>query len=396
MDILFYPRLNDAVNKAGRCSIYCVITVNQSQCVPFSTKIRIIAKNWLSKKKTTSDEFADTVRQELNQIENTLRRIKIDLENENLPISAEIVKYEYFKKKEEQSQKKTKPTLKNDLAEIFKIITSKKMSKGAKESTQYHDRYLAKNFLDFAQKQGFKNIQPKEINLDLVELYIEEFTKSKNYLNQSVRLLSNALKYAVRQKMITFNPIKEIELQNAPPKVSPVGLELNEIEKIKSIIPLNEVEEKAIDIFLFMCGTGVDFCDYNRLTSDNISNLGTKKIMRIERQKSLRYDSETICIQNAILKQVAIDILEKYETAENLPKMKHAHVLDGILQEIAKREKIKSHLTTKRARKTFANLSINYELHTDEQTAYQMGHKSTNQLKSYRQYSDKILSNLLQ
>lgn len=396
MDILFYPRLNDSVNKAGRCSLYCVITVNQNQCVPFSTKIRITAKHWLSKKKTTSDEFADTVRQELNQIENTLRRIKIDLENDNLPVTAEIIKHEYFKKKAEQSQKKTKLERKNDLAEIFEIITSKKVEKGAKKSTKQHDKYLAKSFLDFAKKQGFQNIEPRQITLDFVELYIQEFKKSKNYLNQSVRLLINALKYAVRQKMIAHNPIKEIELPPVQKKVTEIGLEIDEVEKLKAAIPENEVEEKAIDVFLFMCGTGVDFCDYNRLTTENISDLGLKKIMRIERQKSVRYDSPTTCTQNAIIKPIALDILQKYKTAENLPKFKYTEVLDAILQKIATREGIKSHLTTKRARKTFANLSINYEMHTDEQTAYQMGHKNTNQLKNYRKYSDKILSNLLQ
>lgn len=396
MDILFYPRLNDSVNKAGRCSIYCVITVNQNQCVPFSTKIRINAKNWLSKKKTTSDEFADTIRQELNRTENTLRKIKIELENDNLPITAEIIKHEYFKKQTEQSQKKTKLTQKNDLAEIFEIITSKKMSKGAKPSTNRHDKYLAKSFLDFAKQQGFKNIEPKQITLDFVELYIQNFKNSNNYLNQSVRLLSKVLNYAVRQKMIAYNPIKEIELPPSQKKVTEIGLELEEIEILKAAIPQNEAEQKAIDIFLFMCGTGVDFCDYNRLTTENLSDIGTKKILRIERQKSLRYDSPTTCTQNAIIKQVALDILAKYKTIENLPKFKYAHLLDAVLQKVAERERIKSHLTTKRARKTFANLSINYEMHTDEQTAYQMGHKNTNQLKNYRKYSDKILSNLLE
>lgn len=396
MDILFYPRLNDSVNKAGRCSIYCVITVNQNQCVPFSTKVRIIAKNWLPKKKTTSDEFADTIRQELNRIENTLRRIKIDLENENQPITAEIIKYEYLKKQAEQSQKKSKLITKNDLREIFEIITSKKMDKGAKPSTKHHDKYLAKCFLDFAAKQGIKSIHPKQVTIDLVEHYIQDFKKSKNYLNQSVRLLINAINYAVRKKMIAYNPIKEIELPPAHKKVTEIGLELEEIEMLKAVIPENEVEEKAIDIFLFMCGTGVDFCDYNRLTTENIREVGVKKIIRIERQKSVRYNSPSTSTQNAIIKQVALEVLQKYKTVENLPKFKYTEILDSVLQKIAEREGIKSHLTTKRARKTFANLSINYEMHTDEQTAYQMGHKNTNQLKNYRRYSDKILSNLLE
>lgn len=396
MDVLFYPRINDGVDTSGRCSIYCAITINQNRCVPFSTKIRIIAKKWQPKKKTTKDEFADTIRQEINRIENTLRRIKIELENQNLPITADIIKYEYFKLKGEQTQKKAKLNVENvKLSDIYKIITAKKMNMGAKHSTKRLDGYLSKIFLDFAKTQGFKDIEPAQIDLDLVEKYIDEFKNSKSYLNLSVRLLSKSLDYAVRKKAITFNPIKNIELPTPEKKTTETGLEMNDIEQLKKAVLLNEREEKAIDIFLFMCGTGVDFCDYNKLTNNDFQVLGTKHILRKERQKTVKYNTQKVCQQNAIVKDVALEIILKYGTIENLPKMKYSHVLGNILQEIALREGINVHLTTKRARKTFANICINYELHTDEQTAYQMGHTNTNQLKNYRKYTDKILSNLL-
>lgn len=398
MDLLFYPRLNDATNTAGRCSLYCKITVNKLSCVPFSTDIRIYAKNWQPKKKTTNDEFSDTVRQEINRLENILRRIKIDLEERHEPITAEIIKYNYLKLKKDQRQIKT-PTASNSttLESLYSAFTEKKMKEGAKKSTKRHDYYLAKSFLDFAEKKGFKEIKPSNVTLELVEHYCESFSNSKNYLRQSVKLLIRVLDIAVKKKIISQNPAKEVELPKggSTKKNNEIGLEPEELEILKNSKTYTEREEKAIDVFLFMCGTSLDFCDYNILTENDIVTIGTTKIVRAERQKTDRYDTERICQHNAIMKEVALEVLGKYGSVENLPRFKYSHDLDAILREIAERNGIEKIVTTKRARKTFANLSINYEKHSDEQTAYQMGHVDTKQLRNYRRYNDKILGDLI-
>ncbi|GGD53131.1 tyrosine recombinase [Emticicia aquatilis] len=354
MDLLFYPRLNDATNTAGRCSLYCKITVNKLSCVPFSTDIRIYAKNWQPKKKTTNDEFSDTVRQEINRLENILRRIKIDLEERHEPITAEIIKYNYLKLKKDQRQ--TKPSITSNsttLESLYSAFTEKKMKEGAKKSTKRHDYYLAKSFLDFATKKGFKDIKPSNVTLELVEQFCDNFNNSKNYLRQSVKLLIRVLDIAVKKKIIMHNPAKEVELPKggSTKKNNEIGLEPEELEILKNAKTYTEREEKAIDIFLFMCGTSLDFCDYNILTENDIVTIGTTKIVRAERQKTDRYDTERICQHNAIIKEVALEVLGKYGSIENLPRFKYSHDLDAILREIAERngiEKNSNHQTSKK------------------------------------------------
>lgn len=397
MDLLFYPRKNDATNASGRCSLYCKITVNKLSCVPFSTDIRIFAKNWQAKKKTTNDEFSDTVRQEINRLENILRRIKINLEERNEPITAEIIKYNFQKLKKEQRQTKAQPADTTTLESLYRTKTKKKMKEGAKDSTDRHDFYLSKSFLDFAESQGYCEIRPASVSLELVEKFCEEFKNSKNYLRQTINFLGKTLDLAVKKKIINYNPVKDIELPRggSMKKNNEIGLELEEIEILKNAETFTERERTAIDVFLFMCGTSLDFCDYNNLSDKEIETIGNTKIIRSERQKTDRYDTERICQHNAIMKTVALEILTKYGKVENLPRFKYSHDLDAILRTIATRNGIEKEVTTKRARKTFANLSINYEMHTDEQTAYQMGHVDTKQLRNYRKYNDKILSNLM-
>lgn len=396
MDVLFYPRKNDATNSSGRCSIYCSITINSLRCVPFSTNIKVIAKNWHSKKKTTTDEFSDTIRQEILRIENTLRRIKINLEENNQPITAEIIKFNYLKLKKEQTQRKPK-TEKITLKSIYEKITAQKMSLGATKSTDRHDFFLAKTFLDFAEKQGFKAITPTQVSVDLVEEFIYNFKRSKNYLRQSLALLQKSLSYAIRKGLISTNIVKDYieKPKGNDKKTDEIGLELNEVQALKDYKPDNLAEQQAMDIFLFMCGTSLDFCDYNRMTDKNIDLIENTKIIRIERKKTDRYDTTRVCEHNAIMKSLALEILEKYGSVENLPRFNDSSNLDKTLGLIAIKAKINKKLTTKRARKTFANLSINYEMQTDEQTAYQMGHVDTSQLRNYRRYNDKILKNLI-
>lgn len=396
MDVLFYPRKNDATNSSGRCSIYCSITINSLRCVPFSTNIKIIAKNWNAKKKTTTDEFSDTIRQEILRIENTLRRIKINLEENHQPITAEIIKLNYLKLKKEQTQRKTK-TEKLTLEKIYSIITAQKISLGATKSTDRHDYFLAKTFLDFAEKQGLKSITPNQVSVDLVEDFIFNFKRSKNYLRQSLALLQKALAYAMKKGLISVNIVKDYieKPKGSDKKTDEIGLELEEIKALKDYKPENINEEKAVDIFLFMCGTSLDFCDYNRMTDKNIAQIENTKIITIDRKKTDRYDTTTVCEQNAIMKDLALEILEKYGSIENLPRFNDSSNLGKVLKLIAEKIGIDKKLTSKRARKTFANLSINYQKQSDEQTAYQMGHVNTSQLRNYRRYNHKILDNLI-
>lgn len=394
MDIMFYPRINDATNKAGKCSIYCKININSLCCVPFSTDVKVIAKNWNAKRKTTNDEFSDTVRQELNKIENNLRKIKIELEERNEPVTAETVKLRYQKLFKEQSQKNQVKTL--SLQEIYDILTDRKMKHGASESTLKHDYFLAKCFLDFAKKAEIKDIKPYQVTTQLIQQYIDNFQFSKNYLRQSVAFLEKSLDYAVRNQIISKNQLKGyIEIpKGGSKKTSEIGLNLKEIEILKNG-NFNNPEQRAVDVFLFMCGTGLDFCDYNRLTSDDIIQFGKRRIVNKKRQKTERYDKENYYEQNAIMKDVAIEILDKYGSAENLPRFKFVAHINSLLKKVGKKTEINHVLTTKRARKTFANLSINYENHSDEQTAYQLGHASTKQLSNYRRYNQNILLGLV-
>lgn len=397
MDICFWCRKNDATSKSGKASIYCTITVNGIECVPFSTNVRVVAAKWNTKAKTTKDEFQDIVRQELNEVESKLRRIKLDLEDSADIVTAELIKSTYLSLRA-AAIKPVKKKKEIRFFELFRIHINEKAQLGAKGQTQENNLVMYNNIYKYFKSVGKPNIRLKEIDFEVIEqfsFYMRTVRKiSINHTNTHISIIRKILDMAVIRKIILSNPIAPLKLKYSD-NFDPKGLDIQEVEKIESVQPKSDFEEIVIDIFLFLCGTGIDYCDYIKLTNDNLREKKGKYLLRHERQKTDTYTTDEISEGNPILKPCAVRILEKYGSIDKLPKVKNLQNINRAIQVVAKRLEIKLHLTTKRGRKTFSNISVNKDKHTDEQTAYQLGHSSTKQLKHYRKYNDSILEDLL-
>lgn len=398
MDLCFYIRRNDGTNKRGETAIYCTITVNGISAVPFSTGIKVIAQNWIPKKKTTSDEMADNVRREINIIENLLRKIKIDLQENSSTLTANAIKEKFKLIRTNATAKKPKPKEQVLFVDMAKLYIETKLKKGASERTKKNNNTFLNNIESYLSKKKIKNLVPSKIDFEFIEYFTLHFQhdlkNSQNYTNCHIGFISSVLDLCVLKKVIKNNPLLSLKLKYSD-KIDNKGLTLAELEALEKATNLSTDEQKAVDIFLFLCGSGCDYCDYLNLTNESILKKGNTFLLNHERQKTVTYLNDYSRTANPILKNTAINIIEKYGSIEAMPRFKHIQDVNDLIQEVAERLKIKTHLTTKRGRKTFTNISINKELHTDEQTAYQLGHSSTKQLKHYRSYDDEILSNLI-
>lgn len=398
MDLCFYIRRNDGTNKKGQTSIYCTITLNGVSSVPFSTGIKVIATNWLPKKKTTNDQFCDNVRRELNLIENLLRKIKIDLQENTNVLTANAIKEKFKTIRNTATAKKPKAKEQILFLDMAKVYIETKMKKGASIRTQKNNNTYLHNIEAYLIKSKIKNLPPQKIDFE----FIEEFTlyfqhtlgNSQNYNNCHIGFISSVLDLCVLKKSIKHNPLVSLKLKYKD-NIDNKGLTLAELEKLENAKELTTEEQKAIDIFLFLCGSGCDYCDFLNLTNESILKKGNILMLNHQRQKTVTYLNESSRTAKPILKDIAINILQKYGSIEEIPRFKHLQDVNFLIQSVAKKLGINTHLTTKRGRKTFTNISINREMHTDEQAAYQLGHSSTKQLKHYRSYDDEILSNLI-
>ncbi len=396
MDICFWIRRGDGINKAGKVSVYCTVTVNGVAATGFSTGCRVLAHNWDVKKKTTKDEFQDVVRQELGEVEKKLRRIKLELEDSSDIITAHLVRATYLDLRA-KGIKPEKIVKEIKFFELMRNYMKDKQALGAACKTQQNNLVIYTTFWNFIKTTGSVDIRMKDIDLDLMDrfsFYMRTVKKvSINHTNTHISLIRKVLDIAVLRKLIVVNGIAAIELKYSE-KFDAEGLTVEDIELLEGVEAKTNFEKSCIDIFLFLCGSGIDYCDYVKLKDDNLREKNGRYMLRHERQKTDTYTTDTLSVANPILKPCAVRILEKYGSIEAMPIVKNIQNVNRTIQVVGERLGIKVHLTTKRGRKTFSNLSINKEKHTDEQTAYQLGHATTKMLKHYRRYNDSILDDL--
>lgn len=398
MDICFWCR-NDATNKAGKAPIYCTITVNSFRCIPFATGVKVVAKNWDTKKKTSRDEFRDVVRQELNEVETKIRQVKLLLEHSGQLLTAQLIRNEYLSLKEKQTKPKSSKSV--SFFEGYRLHQKDKKELGASERTLKNDQTLYNNFDAFCKDIKKDKILLNQIDKALIESFKKHLRKKKisiNHISRHVSLIKNILDFGVDNNLNTVNAISSMKL-NYSDNLDPVGLDFQDILKIQNYQCNEKSETIAKDIFLFLCGSGIDYCDYINLKNEYLRVKNNKLLLRYPRKKTDTYKTDSVCEANPILKDCAVQVLNKYGELEKLPKIKNIQNVNRIIQRIGKALNIEIKLTTKRGRKTFTNLCINHKTdekrHTDEQTAYQLGHTSTKQLKHYRKYNDSILDDLI-
>lgn len=398
IEFYFYPR-KTATNYSGKCSIYCAIRENKEVVTaPFSTNIKVSAENWNKRLKTTDDDFKDIVSAEINQVENVLRQIKFNLQMTEKNVSAQLIKDTFL------AMTKTKKGSSKSINKIFTLVEmvhqyiQKSESLGASTRTILNIASIKNNIIKYLNQLNKINLKPSDIDLEFIDKYSIWMQKEKKFstshANRHISFIRRILDFSILKKQITHNAIQSLQLR-ASIKLDPVGLSSNEIKLLEGTNNFTPLEQKSVDIFLFMCGCGIDHIDYNNLSDQNLRQIQSTLLLKYERMKTKTYLNTKVCEANPILKHCALNILEKYGNIENLPKISTTQVINKNLQSVARKIGIKTHLTTKRARKTYANVCINEENNSDEQTAYQLGHVKTDKLKHYRRYNDNILNNLI-
>lgn len=397
IEFSFYPR-KTATNKSGKCSLYCAIQENKEIITaPFSTNIKVSSDKWNSKLKTTEDEFKDIISAEINQLENVLRQIKFNLQMTEKEVSAKMIK-ETFLKITRKKAIKTEKVQKYTLVKTILLYIKRSEELGVSNRTILNSISIKNNIEKFLKSINKVNMLVSEVDFEFIDsffIWLKNDSKfSINHSNRHLSFIRRVLDFAIIKKQIKSNPIQSVKFKGEE-KLDPIGLSSIEIKQLQNACKLTDLEQISVDIFLFMCGSGIDHIDYNNLTISNLIQKKNTFMLKYERIKTKKHNYSKVCEANPILKECALAIIHKYGGIQNLPKISTTQVINRKIQSVAKAIGIKTHLTTKRARKTYANICINEENNSDEQTAYQLGHVKTDKLKHYRRYNDNILNNLI-
>ena len=376
--ILFFIKRTKLL-KNGEAPICLRITVNWKRA-EVQIKRSVEVNKWNNQKECAIGRDNKTL--ELNHYLETVRtkilRIHRQLEQDNKPITAEILKCHYYGESETPKM----------LLEVFKEHNQKCSELIGKDyvraTVMYYER-TARYLSEFIkQNHRLSDIPLKDIDYNFIQAF-EHFVKTvKNcQQNATVKHLKNfkrIIRIALLNHWIISDPFAEIHFKQTPTNRDfLLEEELQLILRKQFNIPRLETVK---DIFIFCCFTGLAFTDVQHLTPEHIlcDNKGEYWI-RKPREKTTN-----MC--NIPLLEIPLKLIDKYK---HHPECERKNIvfpvpsnqrMNSYLKEIADLCGIKKNLSTHVARHSFTCIALANKV-SMESIAKMLGHSNIKTTKIY-------------
>ena len=381
--ILFFIR-DSRVRKDGTTSIEVVLTVNGERCA-FSTGKKVKSCNWDKNKQQVKgkDEEAQSLNNYLKAIKAKLYQKEAELLERGFVITAELLRDAYFDKVESLKEKSLFEVFEEHNQEQEKLVGN-----GVSKATYWISVYTVRLLKEFVQqKYKREDLYLRELNLNFIQSF-HTFLRidkgmAQNSSTKHLKLLKKIINLAVANSYMTTNPFITYKVEREPVEID--FLDEEELRKIISFdTPLPRLE-KAKDMFLFGCFTGLSYIDIKTLSpehfeKDNIGRIWIKK-RRVK----------TGVLSRIPLLPIAKLILDKYKGGEKLLPIQDPADINKYLKDIAILCDIKKRITFHTSRHTFAStvtLANNISL---EVVSKMLGHTNTRMTNHYAKLIDKCI-----
>lgn len=389
--ILFFIKKTKLL-KNGEAPICLRITVNGKRA-EVQIKRSIEVNKWNSNKECSTGK--DSKAMELNHYLETVRtkilRIHRELEQDNKPITAGILKCRFYGEGETPKM----------LLVLFDEHNSKCRELIGKDyATETVTRYeRTVRYLAEFIKQNYKlsDIPVKEVD----HLFIQDFehfvkTTKNCEQNATIKYLKNLkkiIRIALINQWINTDPFAEIHFRLTPSnREFLLEDEIQVILKKQFNIPRLEIVK---DIFTFCCFTGLAFTDVQHLTSEHIlCDSKGEYWIRKPREKT-----NNMC--HVPLLEIPLLLIKKYRDHAECKKkniifpVPTNQKMNSYLKEIADICGIKKNLTTHIARHSFACIALANKV-SMESIAKMLGHTDIKTTKIYARILDRTISDEMQ
>jgi integrase len=382
--MVYFSLRESKQNKKGLSPIEVSISTNGKR-IYFSTGKYARSTDWNREKQLVKgkSEEAQLVNSYLTQLRNKIYQKEIELLQMGYLITAELLKEAVADKVESLKEK--------SLFEIFKGHNKeqeKLVGNGVSKATYWISVYTVRLLKEFVQqKYKREDLYLRELNLNFIQSF-HSFLKidkgmAQNSSTKHLKLLKKIINLAVANSYMTTNPFITYKIEREP-----VEIDFLDEEELRKIInfdtPLPRLE-KAKDMFLFGCFTGLSYIDIKTLApehfeKDNIGRIWIKK-RRVK----------TGVLSRIPLLPIAKLILDKYRGGEKLLPIQDPADINKYLKDIAILCDIKKRITFHTSRHTFAStvtLANNISL---EVVSKMLGHTNTRMTTHYAKLIDKCI-----
>lgn len=381
--ILFFIRESKA-RKNGKAPIELMITVNGERS-SFSTGKQVSVEKWDKTKQQVKgkDEETQSLNQCLRAIKAKLYQKEAELLGRGFIITAGLLRDAYFDKVETIKEKSLFDVFTEHNQEQEKLVGNG-ISKATYWISVYTERLL-KEFVQQKYKRG--DLYLRELNLNFIQSF-HSFLKidkgmAQNSSTKHLKLLKKIINLAVANSYMATNPFITYKVEREP-----VEIDFLDEEELRKIInfdtPLPRLE-RAKDMFLFGCFTGLSYIDIKTLAPEHFEKDNAGRIWIKKRRV------KTGVLSRIPLLPIAKLILDKYKGGDKLLPIQDPADINKYLKDIAILCGIEKRICFHTSRHTFAStvtLANNISL---EVVSKMLGHTNTRMTAHYAKLIDKCI-----
>lgn len=381
--ILFFIR-ESRVRKDGTTSIEVVLTVNGERC-SFSTGKKVKVISWDKNKQLVKgkDEEATSLNNYLKSVKAKLYEKEAELLDRGFVITAQLLYDAYFDKVECLKERSLLSVLEEHNAERKAMV-----GKTVAPATYWVFEYTARLLKEFIlQKYGREDLYLRELNLSFIQGFhsflLGEKKMGQNSSTKHLKFLKKLLNLAVSNSYISYNPVNAYKVEREPVEID--FLDEEELRKVINFDTPIPRFERAKDMFLFGCFTGLSYIDIKTLTPEHFEKDGTGRIWIKKRRV------KTGVLSRIPLLPIAKLILDKYKGGDRLLPIQDPADINKYLKDIAILCNIKKRITFHTSRHTFAStvtLANNISL---EVVSKMLGHTNTRMTTHYAKLIDRCI-----
>lgn len=286
---------------------------------------------------------------------------------------------------------KVKALNEKSLFEVFEEHNreqEKLVGNGVSKATYWISVYTVRLLKEFVQqKYKREDLYLRELNLNFIQSF-HTFLRidkgmAQNSSTKHLKLLKKIVNLAVANSYMVTNPFITYKIEREP-----VEIDFLDEEELRKIInfdtPLPRLE-RAKDMFLFGCFTGLSYIDIKTLAPEHFEKDNTGRIWIKKRRV------KTGVLSRIPLLPIAKLILDKYKGGEKLLPIQDPADINKYLKDIAILCDIKKRITFHTSHHTFAStvtLANNISL---EVVSKMLGHTNTRMTNHYAKLIDKCI-----
>lgn len=223
------------------------------------------------------------------------------------------------------------------------------------------------------------------------KVYLEsKCMNSPNTIDRDVKRLKAVIHFAMKLDILKEDPFINYKSSTVPTHRS--TLNMDEINKIESLVTSNSTIQLVKDAFLFMCYTGLSYSDLRNLSqSDLHTSMVGKRLIKISRNKTNEYSMVPLMNKAEALISKYKDYPTVQLTGNIIPTLSNQK-MNQYLKLIMELTSINKTVTCHVARHSFATNSLEYSIPI-ETVSKMLGHTNLKTTQIYAKITETKLLN---